>query len=394
VESPEKNHNSGIKIVTRDTFIELQPSKDPFKKAEEKRPKSILTKGVIKSTSTAVASKFPQALNNDEPIVEFDSILEDNDNDEPFDVVMGDGQMIGVGIINQKPLKPMKKANSEMPEFVAKKTIRKASLRSSRHSTETKHEGLVNMMVHATNMDNLNNNFNHRNSLNSIVNAFVINKEDQLQRSSSIIGSEEKRISSSTEYKKRTPIHTSVLEKHPESKAHHSSFIKQMGFGGAGINYEKLDVDKEPQTVEKYNKLEFESNMPSNAKTVEMQEIELKDRTQNHPDLENPQEPVIKSEPNLRESTGRLNPEGDSKPEFVKKVGSHLPPDFDPKFIRMCVYVQFFANLFINIDMGILPAGSTKIKEELLIDNYKFGLLGSMVYLGQTLGSALATGYL
>ena len=32
--------------------------------------------------------------------------------------------------------------------------------------------------------------------------------------------------------------------------------------------------------------------------------------------------------------------------------------------------------------MGILPAGSTKIKAELDIENAKFGLLGSVVYLG------------
>ena len=55
------------------------------------------------------------------------------------------------------------------------------------------------------------------------------------------------------------------------------------------------------------------------------------------------------------------------------------------------MYVQFFANLFVNIDMGILPAGSTKIKEELGLDNTQFGALGSVVYLGQTIGSALAT---
>jgi len=56
--------------------------------------------------------------------------------------------------------------------------------------------------------------------------------------------------------------------------------------------------------------------------------------------------------------------------------------------------VQFFANLFVNIDMGILPAGSVKIKEELNIENTRFGFLGSVVYFGQTIGSALATGVL
>ena len=41
--------------------------------------------------------------------------------------------------------------------------------------------------------------------------------------------------------------------------------------------------------------------------------------------------------------------------------------------------------------MGILPAGSTKIKEELGIENAQFGFLGSIVYLGQTIGSVLAS---
>jgi len=41
----------------------------------------------------------------------------------------------------------------------------------------------------------------------------------------------------------------------------------------------------------------------------------------------------------------------------------------NPKIIKVFLLVQFFANLFVNIDMGILPAGSTKIKEEYGIDN-------------------------
>jgi len=46
------------------------------------------------------------------------------------------------------------------------------------------------------------------------------------------------------------------------------------------------------------------------------------------------------------------------------------------------VTIQFFANLFVNIDMGILPAGSTVMKEELGVTNKDFGMLGSVVYLG------------
>ena len=54
----------------------------------------------------------------------------------------------------------------------------------------------------------------------------------------------------------------------------------------------------------------------------------------------------------------------------------------NPKFVLAFVFIQFFINLLLNIDMGILPAGSTVIKAELGIENAKFGLLGSVVYLG------------
>lgn len=73
---------------------------------------------------------------------------------------------------------------------------------------------------------------------------------------------------------------------------------------------------------------------------------------------------------------------------------SHLPPGFDPKYIQFFLRVQFCANLLVNFDMGILPAGSIKIKKELGLNNVWFGFLGSVVYGGQVLGSALASGLL
>lgn len=72
----------------------------------------------------------------------------------------------------------------------------------------------------------------------------------------------------------------------------------------------------------------------------------------------------------------------------------HLPPGYDHKVIGIIIYFLFFANLFFNIDMGILPAGSIKIKRELKLSNSQYGMLGSVVYFGQVLGSALASGIL
>lgn len=79
------------------------------------------------------------------------------------------------------------------------------------------------------------------------------------------------------------------------------------------------------------------------------------------------------------------------KDSITIEFEGHLPSDIDPKYVLAFVFIQFFINLFINIDMGILPAGSTVIKEELGIENAKFGLLGSVVYLGQTVGAALSS---
>ena len=43
---------------------------------------------------------------------------------------------------------------------------------------------------------------------------------------------------------------------------------------------------------------------------------------------------------------------------------NHLPNGYDPFLVKVVLYCLFFANLFVNIDMGILPAGSTKIQKE------------------------------
>jgi len=87
------------------------------------------------------------------------------------------------------------------------------------------------------------------------------------------------------------------------------------------------------------------------------------------------------------------SPDPDTNEEvvFEKKI---LPPGINDRYIFYFLMVQFFANLFVNIDMGILPAGSLKIKAELDIENTRFGFLGSVVYFGQTIGAALATGAL
>jgi len=55
--------------------------------------------------------------------------------------------------------------------------------------------------------------------------------------------------------------------------------------------------------------------------------------------------------------------------------------------LKVIYAVACFANLVINLDHGILPACTQEIKRDLKIDEFKLGLLGSVVYVGLMLGS-------
>ena len=64
---------------------------------------------------------------------------------------------------------------------------------------------------------------------------------------------------------------------------------------------------------------------------------------------------------------------------------------YNQKMISFIFFLVFLSNVFINVDHGSLPGCSNKIKEDLGIENLEFGTLGSVVYGGLTLGSAVAT---
>lgn len=49
-------------------------------------------------------------------------------------------------------------------------------------------------------------------------------------------------------------------------------------------------------------------------------------------------------------------------------------------------YILFFTNFVVNMDNGFLPACTTMMMEELGLTTEKFGTLGSIVYVGQTIG--------
>ena len=54
--------------------------------------------------------------------------------------------------------------------------------------------------------------------------------------------------------------------------------------------------------------------------------------------------------------------------------------------INFLFVLVFFSNLLINVDHGSLPAATLNLKNDLELDNVGLGVLGSLVYLGLTVG--------
>ena len=68
--------------------------------------------------------------------------------------------------------------------------------------------------------------------------------------------------------------------------------------------------------------------------------------------------------------------------ESAKTDGNHLPPELDMKYVNRFRWILFASNFCVNIDMGILPACTLKMSQELKLETAEFGLLGSIVYVG------------
>jgi sugar phosphate permease len=75
-----------------------------------------------------------------------------------------------------------------------------------------------------------------------------------------------------------------------------------------------------------------------------------------------------------------------------KLIDEEFYRHYNFKVIYAIFLLIFISNIFINIDHGSLPGCSVEIKKDLDMNDFEFGLLGSVVYGGLTLGSAVATG--
>ena len=57
--------------------------------------------------------------------------------------------------------------------------------------------------------------------------------------------------------------------------------------------------------------------------------------------------------------------------------------------IYMLFFVVLFLNLLINFDHGVMPAAAIRMQEDLDLNNMQFGWLGSIVFIGLTLGKPI-----
>ncbi len=68
-----------------------------------------------------------------------------------------------------------------------------------------------------------------------------------------------------------------------------------------------------------------------------------------------------------------------------------LPEGIERSKILTVISCLFISSLFLMMDNGFMPASSVLFKEEMKMNNAEFGFVGSFVYLGQALGSFIAS---
>lgn len=64
---------------------------------------------------------------------------------------------------------------------------------------------------------------------------------------------------------------------------------------------------------------------------------------------------------------------------------------FTPSVVYSLFALVFVSNVLINVDHGTMPACTDKLTAKLDINDFGFGVLGSIVYGGLMIGSGVAT---
>ena len=82
------------------------------------------------------------------------------------------------------------------------------------------------------------------------------------------------------------------------------------------------------------------------------------------------------------------------KEEELQIIYDKIDRMFLKKYKQRVLYLVFLLNFILsflcNVDHGSIPGSAREVKLKYKIDNLGFGLLGTVVYLGLTIGSILA----
>ena len=71
-----------------------------------------------------------------------------------------------------------------------------------------------------------------------------------------------------------------------------------------------------------------------------------------------------------------------------------LPDGMEKAKINKVISTLFISSLFLMLDNGFMPACTLSFKEEMRLSNSYFGFIGSAVFLGQAIGSFIASSVL
>ena len=86
-----------------------------------------------------------------------------------------------------------------------------------------------------------------------------------------------------------------------------------------------------------------------------------------------------------------MTPDKKSMSDFLNVIENEEgKPEKAPLNLRLFFIFVLTANMLVNVDHGCIPACTLTLKEDLHLDNFSLGILGSVVYLGLLIGSFIA----
>jgi hypothetical protein len=82
----------------------------------------------------------------------------------------------------------------------------------------------------------------------------------------------------------------------------------------------------------------------------------------------------------------------DERKQFIlRKIDEEFAKKYDNKTLFLTLSIVSFCMILVNIDHGSLPGCIEAIEKKLAIQNFGYGILGTLVYTGFMIGSLFGT---